>query len=227
MLARAWYETARVPTMLYLGTRGGIRVTGRENVPRRGGALIVSNHLSFLDVFVLGVGIPRPLSYVARSSLFVPLVGPFIRSIGAFPIEREGASLAGLKETLKRLKGRQLVLIFPEGTRSLDGEVAPLKPGISTLLRARVPFIPAAVAGTFEALPPGSFFPKPHPICVHFGRPISHDELEGLEPETIARLIHAQIVDCQQVARQNMRRLQGSFEPLAPDSRPSLSFPSH
>ena len=150
-----------------------------------------------------------------RSSLFVPIIGPFIRSIGAFPIEREGAGLSGLKETLSASKGGQLVLIFPEGTRSLDGELAPLKPGISALGRARVPFIPAAVAGTFEALPRGSFFPRSHPTCVHFGRPIPCEDLRDLTPESITQVIHHQILDCQRIARQNLSRLSpcaGSFE---------------
>ncbi len=89
-LAMAWYTVVRMMSLLYCSIRGGVRVTGREHLPKQGAALVVSNHLSFLDVFVLGLGCPRPLNYVARSTLFVPPLGWLIRSVGGFPIQREG-----------------------------------------------------------------------------------------------------------------------------------------
>lgn len=206
---RPWYEAVRYAAVLTLGLRGGVRVTGRDNLPRQGGALIVSNHISFLDVFVLGVGVPRVLNYVARSSLFVPVLGPLIRSVGGFPIEREGGGVAGLKETLRRLKGGGLVLIFPEGTRSPDGEIGPLKPGIAALARARVPFIPVAVAGAFEAFPKGVTLPRPHPIWVHFGAPIRPDDFATMEPAVLSDLVRSRMIEAQHVARAGLRRSLG------------------
>src|SRR5439155_2031754 len=130
------------------------RATRRRNVSRSGGAILVSNHLSHLDVFALGLSFPRPLNYVARSTLFFPPLGALIRSVGGFPIQREGMGAQGLKETLRRLRAGGIVTLFPEGTRSRDGELGPLKSGIAVLAsRARVPIIPAALAGTFEAWP--------------------------------------------------------------------------
>lgn len=193
--------------MLAFSVRGGIRVSGRENLPRSGGGLIVSNHQSHLDVFALGVASPRPLSYVARSSLFKPVLGPLIRSLGGFPIDREGSGVAGLKETLRRLRGGELVLIFPEGTRSPDGELGPLKPGIAALLRAGVPFIPTAVAGTFEAMPRDAVLPRSHPVHVHFSRPITPEEATGLSPDEITSRLREALLDAQRIARGQLVRV--------------------
>src|SRR5438128_8984984 len=117
-MMRAWYEFLRLCTALLFVATGTLRVSGRHQMPATGGALLVSNHLSYLDVFVLGVTQPRPLNYVARSTLFVPVLGALIRSVGGFPIQREGMGASGLKETLRRLRGGGIVLLFPEGTRS-------------------------------------------------------------------------------------------------------------
>lgn len=201
-LALIWYRLVQIVTSLLLLISGGFRATGREHVPRRGGALLVSNHLSHLDVFVLGLLLPRPLNYVARSTLFVPVLGPFIRSVGGFPIQREGMGAQGLKETLRRIKNGGIVTLFPEGTRSRDGELAELKPGIAILAaRTKVPVVPAAVAGTFEAWPRSRRFPCRHPVRVHYGRPISPQELAGLDSEAVTALIRDRILECQRIAR--------------------------
>jgi 1-acyl-sn-glycerol-3-phosphate acyltransferase len=211
-LALAWYELVRLVTLLCAGLTGGIRATGRENLPRDGGALLVSNHLSYLDVFLLGLGVPRPLSYVARASLFVGPLAPLIRSVGGFPIDRDRSGAGGLKETLRRLKGGSMVLIFPEGTRSRDGAIGPLKPGIAALGRARVPIIPAAIAGTFEAWPAGRRLPRPHAVRVHYGEPIPPETVAALTPDELTALIAERIRESQRVARRGLvRDTGGSF----------------
>jgi 1-acyl-sn-glycerol-3-phosphate acyltransferase len=206
LVARSWYGTIRVATTLYGALTGGVRVTGRGNLPRAGGAVLAANHLSYLDVFVLGLGVPRPLRYVARRGLFVPVLGPLIRSVGGFPIDNEGGGTAGLKEALRRLKGGSIVLIFPEGTRSRDGELGPLKPGIAALSRAKVPFVPVAVAGTFEAWPRGRLVPRPHPIRIHYGRPISPEEQARLDPDALSALLRDRLLAAQRIARAGLAR---------------------
>jgi 1-acyl-sn-glycerol-3-phosphate acyltransferase len=202
-----WYRFIQQVVCQVVSAIGGIRATGRENIPRQGGVLLLSNHLSHFDVFVLGLLLPRTLNYVARSTLFKPGLGFFIRSVGGFPIQRDGAGAQGLKETLRRLRNGSIVTFFPEGTRSPDGRLRPLKPGIAALAsRARVPIVPAGLAGTFEAWPRSQLAPRPHAIRVHYGRPILPAELHGLEPDAVLDLLARRLEECASIARAALRR---------------------
>lgn len=182
------------------------RATGHRHVPESGGVLLVANHLSYLDVFFLGIPLRRPLNYVARSTLFLPVLGPLIRSVGGFPIQREGIGVSGMKETLGRLRAGGIVTLFPEGTRSADGELAPLKSGIALLVRrAGVPVVPVGLAGTFEVWPRSRPWLAPHPIRVHFGRAIGPDELEGLDADAITALLRDRLLECRREAIRGLR----------------------
>ncbi len=205
--AFVWYRVVQVVMTVLLSAFYGLRATGRSNLPKSGSALLVSNHLSHLDVFVIGILLQRPLNYVARSTLFVPGVGAFIRSVGGFPIQRDGLGASGMKETLRRLRAGGIVTLFPEGTRSRDGELGEVKAGISLLgSRAKVMVIPAAVAGTYEAWPRARLFPSPYPVRVHFGTPISVDEVTALDGETLTTLIRERMLECQRIARRGLAR---------------------
>jgi 1-acyl-sn-glycerol-3-phosphate acyltransferase len=205
--ARVWYQTVRGVAAGFFSVYGGWRSSGFENMPKKGGVILVSNHASYLDVFLLGMGVRRPLNYVARSTLFVPGFGAFIRSVGSFPIQREGMGASGMKETLKRLRAGGVVTLFPEGTRSPDGELGELKRGIALLVaRAGVPVVPAGVAGTFEAWPRGQRLPRPRATRVHYGPPILPADLEGLDPDAVTALIRERIAECVAIARQELSR---------------------
>jgi cytidylate kinase len=182
------------------------RAKGQAHIPSTGGALLVCNHVSFLDVFFVAIPLRRPLNYVARSTLFVPVLGMFIRSVGGFPIQREGIGASGVKETLKRVRAGGIVALFPEGTRSDDGELGPLKPGIAVLAgRVGVPVIPAAVAGLHESWPRSRVAPVPHPVRVHDGPPIMPSELAGMDAMAITELIRRRMLAVHEEARRELR----------------------
>jgi 1-acyl-sn-glycerol-3-phosphate acyltransferase len=151
-----------------------LRVRGRENLPSHGAALLLINHQSHLDSMLVGTPINRPISYLARDSLFrVPIVGWILKHTYTTPLNREAASSSSIRAATDRLKHGFLVGIFPEGTRSTDGQIAPLKPGFIALLRrADVPVIPVAVAGSGAAFPRQAWFVRPKPCRVVFGEPI-------------------------------------------------------
>jgi 1-acyl-sn-glycerol-3-phosphate acyltransferase len=200
-----WYRLVQHVAGTIALVAGGIRVSGRHEFPRSGGVLLISNHLSHLDVFVLGISQARPLNYVARSSLFLPVLGILIRSVGGFPIRREGMGAEGLKETLRRLRAGGIVTLFPEGTRSATGDLGPLKSGIAVLAaRARVPIVTAGIAGTFEALPRGRSFPRRHPVWIHYGPPIWPEEIAGRDDKEVTELLRARILESQAVARRGL-----------------------
>ncbi len=200
-----WYRLVQYSLGIFLAAAGGWRATGRQHMPRHGAALLVSNHLSFLDVFLIGVPLQRRLNFMARSTLFVPVLGFLIRSVGGFPIQREGMGASGLKETLRRLRKGGIVTLFPEGTRSPDGKLAPLKPGIATLIaRTGVPVVPAGICGTYEAWPRSRLLPRPYPLRIHFGPPIQPQDLVGMAPEAVTALIRERLEECIRHAREGL-----------------------
>src|SRR5262249_12698938 len=174
-----------------------------DRVPATGGGLMLSNHQSNLDPLVIGLSSDRRLNYVARQTLFrfKPLAW-LMSSVDAIPIDREGTGLGGLKETLKRIKRGEVVLLFPEGTRTPDGEVRAMKPGFLVIARrARVPLFPVAVDGAFQAWPRQQRFPRPTVVHVEFGEPIWPEEFEKLGDDELLKLVEERIRTCHASAR--------------------------
>ncbi len=206
LVRQAWYRVVQYLVATLAAVLLRWRATGRHHLPESGGVLLVSNHLSYIDVFFLAIPLRRPLNYVARSTLFVPVLATLMRSVGGFPIQREGMGASGMKETLKRLRGGGIVTLFPEGTRSRDGALGPLKPGIAVLVsRAGVPVLPVGLAGTFENWPRTSLFPVPHPVRIHIGRPIFPAELADMPIEAITGLIRDRLGECRAEAQRGLR----------------------
>ena len=107
-----------------------------------------------------------------------------IRSYDAIPIERDGLGMGGLKESLRRLKRGEMVLIFPEGRRTGDGEVAPLRPGFTMLaIRSGAAILPVGIDGAYAAWPRQRKYPGRGRICIHYGPPITADEVQGRSEE--------------------------------------------
>jgi len=202
-LARVWYGVLQQVARVVFVTVFGIRVFGREHLPRRGGVLVVSNHQSYLDPVLAAVGMPRPYHPMARASLF--RLAPFawlIRSLHAFPVRRGSADLGAVREALRRLKGGAVVLVFPEGTRTRDGSIGRLQAGPVLLARrAGVPILPMVIDGAFEAWPRTRLLPRPHGIRVACGRPVATEELAEGKAETIVEAVHDEMLGLQRRLR--------------------------
>jgi 1-acyl-sn-glycerol-3-phosphate acyltransferase len=161
----------------------GLRSFGRRNVPRTDGVILAVNHASYLDPVVVGCGITRPVHYMARRTLFVSLFGSLIRALNAFPVARGGADRGAVKEFIRRVRAGNVVMLFPEGTRTRDGRLGTVMPGAGALAaRAGAPIVPTYIAGTFDAWPRHRKLPvpvRPDGISIYFGRPIDVERLDG------------------------------------------------
>lgn len=154
----------------------GMDVRGRSHIPRRGGFLLASNHLSYLDPPLLGAACPRRLSFMAQTKLFDnALLGAFMCGVHVIPLQRGESDVAAIREAVRRLRRGEAVAIFPEGGRQFSGQLGHAKGGVGLIAEAaRVPIIPVLVQGTFQALPPGSRRLKRAKIRVAFGPQIPY-----------------------------------------------------
>ncbi len=200
---------------------------GEEFKSSDGGLLICCNHQSFFDPVLVGISYRQQLNFMARKTLFdSPIFGRIIRYLDAIPVDRDGMSLGGIKETLKRLKKGEGVVVFPEGTRSTDGQIGQLKPGFCALARrGRVPILPAAVDGGYDAWPRTRRFPRLTKVCTVFGPQISFEEIERMTDDELIDELRRRIVTCHQQARQ-IRGLPPWEEPeVTAATRPDASAP--
>jgi 1-acyl-sn-glycerol-3-phosphate acyltransferase len=160
-----------------------LKVYGRDNVPDEGGALMISNHQSYLDPAALGAQLRRPMSYLAKADLWKnKAFGWLISHLYAFPVQQGKGDKGAIIETITRLQEGHLLNIFPEGSRTETGELLPIQRGVALVIRkAKVPVIPAVIDGSFRAWPKGRLLPGSHPVRVLIGKPIRMDHLDGKE----------------------------------------------
>jgi len=172
---------------------------------------VVSNHQSHLDPVLVGLAIDRRMSYLARDSLFFFPLSWIIRSVGAVPLDREGGGLAGLKESLRRLKRQEMLLVFPEGTRSRDGEVADFKPGFCALARrSKITLLTVAIDGAYQAWPRTSRFPHFGTVHVHIGEPMSAAEIAAFPTdEELVAEVQRRVRQGHAAARKGLERATG------------------
>jgi 1-acyl-sn-glycerol-3-phosphate acyltransferase len=161
------------------------KVYGRENLPE-GSVLIASNHLSNYDPPLLGTAIRRASYYFAKIELFRNrYIGAFLKSVNAFPARRGEADLDAWRTARNVLKRGDILIFFPEGTRSLDGEVQPHKPGMGHLADAtNAPVVPTAITGSNQ---PKDVFWGRAKLRVGFGKPISITDFSD-EPDKHERM---------------------------------------
>ncbi len=205
---RVWYDFLRVFCRVFCVAVCRIRVFGREHIPESGGVLVVSNHQSHLDPILVGLAYDRRLNYVARDTLFgFPPFRWLINSLDAIPIDREGIGLGGLKESLRRLKSGEMLLIFPEGTRTRDGKVGEIKPGFIALARrAKVPLMPVGLDGSFDSWPRRNLLPQPAVIHVCLGSTLQPEAMSSMSDEELLAKVDEEIRRCHDLAQISKER---------------------
>jgi 1-acyl-sn-glycerol-3-phosphate acyltransferase len=154
------------------------KVYGLEHIPLTGGAILAVNHTSALDPLLGGDGLPRKIWYLGRASLIRNRFVDFIlKCQHMVPITRGEADLGAMKRVIGLIKSGEIVLMFPEGTRSLDGSLGPGREGIGVFVRhAEADVIPCYISGAWRALPKGAILPRPRKIRVAYGPVIRYEE---------------------------------------------------
>ena len=165
-------------------------VEGLENVPDDGPAILASNHLSFSDSIFLPLVVPRHITFLAKSDYFTGkglkgrLTAFFFKHIGQVPIDRSGgsASQAAIDTGLRVLNEGSLLGIYPEGTRSPDGQLYRGRTGVARMaLESGARVIPVAMIDTDKIQPPGRLRPKIMRVGIKIGRPLDFSRYAGME----------------------------------------------
>ena len=199
----AWYWTARLGCAVFCAIVFRLRVRGRENVPRGGAYILAGNHQSYLDPVFCGVGIRRRLCYVARDSLYrFKLFGWLIRSLDAIPIGRDKADIAAMKMIIARLQQGEAVCLYPEGTRTHDGRIVPVKAGFGLLCRrSQAAVVPVLVDGAFECWPRQKRLFTPGRVTIWYGKTLEAEEIRAMTNEELAGRLTATLRQMQNDCR--------------------------
>lgn len=182
---------------LYLLLWHRIKIIGAENMPKSGGVMIASNHASYIDPPAIGVAYRyRPVHFMARDTLWKKGFGAWwMNSVGCIPVSRGTGDMRALKTTVKMLKEGKVVSMFPEGTRTENGELQEAKGGIGFIIeKSQCVVVPAYIAGSFDAYAKGSKWIKPKTITVSFGKPITQEDFQALGSGRDAYDQHAALI---------------------------------
>ena len=170
----------------------GFRVLHRDRMIQSGPVILAMNHESYLDPPLAGNACDRPIYYFARRSLLnVPILGWLLPKLNVIPVDQEGIDRSALKATIRELKAGNGVLIFPEGSRTMDGSLQPALPGLGLIIaKTLAPVVPMRIFGAHEALPRGGGKLRLARITVVVGEPIhfAAADLEGAGKDVYARL---------------------------------------
>jgi len=189
------YEGFRAFTFSFVFSCFSYRSEGKAHVPRRRPLLVVANHQSWFDPFLVGLSLPGRIRFMARRTLFTSnrVLGAFLRGLNIIPVNQEGFAREGLRLTKDCLNAGEAVLVFPEGERSWDGKIGKLMPGVTLLIRqTKADVLPVGIAGAWDAWPRWRLVPTMSPlflppskatIAISVGKPLSGARLAAMERE--------------------------------------------
>jgi 1-acyl-sn-glycerol-3-phosphate acyltransferase len=178
------YSFFRLLSWILLRMLFRVRVTGRDNVPADGPLVVVANHESFLDPFIVGTSLmKRPAMFLAAPWLYKrPLVGWFVRGVGAIPAYGEGAEVSALRESIRRLQQGRTVALFPQGGIARDSIAGG---AVFVAVKAPAPVLPMRITGAGKALPLKRWWPSLFTrITVDILPPIPAAELRATSAST-------------------------------------------
>lgn len=160
-----------------------MKVEGFENIPKEGAVIVASNHVSYLDPAVLIASLNRKIYFITKKEIFKNTFVNFIlKKMNAFSVNRENVDILAFKKAINILREEKVLGIFPEGKRSLNGELQELKLGaIKIAMKTGVPILPVGIIGTHKIYPQGIKFPIlfKHKIVVKYGAPQHFDKLKS------------------------------------------------
>jgi len=208
---RLFYYCCRFPIYLFFLILYRTRFYGRNNLPENGAVVLISNHQSHYDPPLIAVGLRRRLNFLARKTLFkFKLFGWLIDMLDAIPLDIDGIGFAGIKESIKRLKNGEIILVFPEGGRTWDGNIAPFLTGALTLAqRTKSAILPAAISGCYDAFPRTYKYPRLWGrFRVVYGKPIFYEDFKDLSEKELRQLCEAKIAELFQEAERRRKRVK-------------------
>ncbi|MEI6084054.1 MAG: lysophospholipid acyltransferase family protein [Verrucomicrobiota bacterium] len=178
-----WYRFCRFLFRCYFRLWHRGRIIDARLTPATGGCILAGNHMSFLDPPFFGQACPRGAYYMARDTLFRhPLANWILKSWNCVPMNRDRGDIGALRTVLRLLEEGKPVLMFPEGTRSDDGQLKEGRAGIGMIAaKARVPIVPMRIFGTNNALPRGTSLPRPAKVIIRYGEPFVYPLPENVD----------------------------------------------
>jgi len=188
-ISKLWFRFARWLCRIFCRLFFHLHIFGLENVPQEGALVLVSNHQSFLDPVLAGIFVKRPLYFLARHTLFEKKVfGPLIASVNSIPVRRGEADLSTIRTVIGILKEGNGLCLFPEGTRTMDGKIAPFKPGFGLLCRrGGAAVVPVLIDGAFECWPKNQkLFSAGAHITVCYGQAIPAERVADMNDRELA-----------------------------------------
>jgi 1-acyl-sn-glycerol-3-phosphate acyltransferase len=204
--ANLLWRLLKIPVWIFFQTWIRLSAADRQHIDNSCGGLFLINHQSFLDPMVVALLLRRPVSFLARDSLFrIPVLSFILRRTYVTPISREAVRGGSIRAAVERLDAGFIVGIFPEGTRSSGNDVKRFRGGFLALARrTNLPIYPVGVAGTDHALPRGSWFIRPCRVQVVYGEPFTATEVaefqEGTDTKDLAEIARKRVAECQRAA---------------------------